>query len=232
MPRPPGGVATLPTHTVDYSEAQDGSDLEVYRYSEAKINFLGSEDEGVSEYKTWGENEDLTEQDWPHVLIDGYHRFYICTRFEIPFDVIKKEFENRDDVIEWIIKNQFGRRNLSDYQRGVLALRMKPMIETRAAQKRIDTQGRPETLRQNSDAVDQPNIRTDEVVSDMANISRDTIRKIEQIKNTAALEVQDLAAAGDVSINLAAQFALLPEEVQQEALVAIAERSEPAQKLN
>ena len=110
----------------------------------------------------------------------------------------------------------------------MLALRLKPIIEARAAQKRIDTQGRPEKLRPNSDAVDQPNIRTDETLAVIADIGKDTIRKIEQLENNAAPEVKELAASGDVSINLAAQFALLPEEVQQEALATIAAQRQAA----
>jgi len=46
--------------------------------------------------------------------------------------VVQIEFAGRSNAIEWVIKNQFGRRNLSDYQRGVLALRMKPIMEERA----------------------------------------------------------------------------------------------------
>ena len=147
----------------------------------------------------------------------------------MPFEVFSKEFEDRDDVIEWIIKNQFGRRNLSDYQRGVLALRLKPIIEARAKEKQKLSEGRGIKGSPNSD--DLKSIRTDEVVADMANISRDTIRKIEQIKDNAALAVKALAASGEVSINLAAQFALLPEKVQQEALSVIAAQHKPAKEI-
>ena len=102
----------------------------------------------------------------------------------MPFEVFSKEFEDRDDVIEWIIKNQFGRRNLSDYQRGVLALRLKPIIEARAKEKQKLSEGRGIKGSPNSD--DLKSIRTDEVVADMANISRDTLRKIEHRQDNAA----------------------------------------------
>lgn len=164
-------------------------------------------------------------EDGHNILIDGHNRYEICTRLGLPFDVVAKEFAGRDDATEWVIKNQFGRRNLSDYQRGVLALRMKPIMEERAKAQ----QGARTDIRQISD--ESKPIRTDEAVSEMASVSRDTIRKIERIEEVAQPEVKALAAAGDVSINLAAQFVALPEEVQQEAIAAIAEHHEPAKEV-
>ena len=68
-------------------------------------------------------------------MIDGHNRFEICTRLDLLFTVVSKDFYCRDDAIVWIINTQFGRRNLSDYQRAVLALRMKSIIEARARAK-------------------------------------------------------------------------------------------------
>lgn len=164
--------------------------------------------------------------DGQNILIDGHNRHEICTRLGSSYEVEWMQFDDRSAVIEWIIKNQFGRRNLSDYQRGVLALRMKPIMEERARAQ----QGERTDIRQKSDECIKP-IRTDEAVSELANVSRDTIRKIERIEEVAQPEVKALAAAGDVSINLASQFVELPQEVQQEAIAAIAEHHEPAKEV-
>lgn len=167
--------------------------------------------------------------DGQNILIDGHNRYEICTRNGIEYGVEEMLFDARSDVIEWIIKNQFGRRNLSDYQRGVLALRMKPIMEERAKANHLANSGDKvsEAARQKSDTPVEK-FRADEAVSELANVSRDTIRKIERIEEAAQPEVKALAAAGDVSINLASQFVELPQEVQQEAIAAIAEHHEPA----
>lgn len=167
-------------------------------------------------------------EDGHNILIDGHNRYEICTRNGIEYGIEEMLFDSRSDVIEWIIKNQFGRRNLSDYQRGVLALRMKPIMEERARAQQKGGQGGV-LLSQKSDEA-KP-IRADEAVSELANVSRDTIRKIERIEEVAQPEVKALAAAGDVSINLASQFTELPQEVQQEAIAAIAEHHEPAKEV-
>lgn len=167
--------------------------------------------------------------DGQNILIDGHNRHEICTRLGSSYEVEWMQFDDRSAVIEWIIKNQFGRRNLSDYQRGVLALRMKPIMEDRARAQQLSTLVQNAAVSQISD--ERKPIRTDEAVSELANVSRDTIRKIERIEEVAQPEVKALAAAGDVSINLASQFVELPQEVQQEAIAAIAEHHEPAKEV-
>jgi ParB family chromosome partitioning protein len=168
---------------------------------------------------------------WGDILVDGHNRHEICTRLDLPFKFAFKEFSSRNDAIEWIINNQFGRRNLNDYQRGVLALRMKPIIEARAkGQQATSTGGLNPQLSPKSDEGVQP-IRTDTAVASLANLGKDTIRKIEHIEKEAAPEVKEWAAAGDVSINLAAQFAALPVQVQQQAIAAISEQEEPAKEV-
>ena len=105
---------------------------------------------------------------------------------------------------------------------------MKPIMEERARAQQQGGQGGI-LLSQKSDEA-KP-IRTDEAVSELANVSRDTIRKIERIEEVAQPEVKALASAGEVSINLASQFTELPQEVQQEAIAAIAEQNEPAKEV-
>ena len=249
--RDPLVLWAMPTHTVDYSEEQDGSDVETFFWDEAEIVPSWDEQNGEESYRQWRAEDgallELFEDEWPCILIDGHNRYEICTRLELPFETVFKDFAGRDDAIEWIINNQFGRRNLSDYQRGVLALRMKPIFEARAKAQQLSTLAQNVTVSPKSDErtpdiftgevqpvapVKAPApIRTDTAVASLANLGKDTIRKIEQIEEVAAPEVKALAAAGDVSINLASQFVSLPEEVQQEAIAAIAEQNEPAKEV-
>ena len=61
-------------------------------------------------------------------LLDGHNRYEICTRLELPFDIEDVRFADRSHAEEWIIRNQFGRRNLSAYVRTQLALRLEKTI--------------------------------------------------------------------------------------------------------
>ena len=86
---------------------------------------------------------------WGDIIVDGHNRFEICSRLGLGFQTVQMEFETRDDATLWIIRNQFGRRNLTDYQRGILALRMKPIVEVRAKAAQVtSTGGREPQLRE------------------------------------------------------------------------------------
>ncbi len=51
-----------------------------------------------------------------NVIIDGHHRFRICTELDVPFGIRYESFENREQVLEWMVKNQLGKRNLNERQ--------------------------------------------------------------------------------------------------------------------
>ena len=78
---------------------------------------------------------------WHGVLIDGHNRYRIAQKHGLPFKTSEMDFESENDAIIWIIKNQFGRRNLSKYDRSVLALRLKPVIAEKAKEKQITHTG-------------------------------------------------------------------------------------------
>lgn len=58
---------------------------------------------------------------WPRdgelILVDGHNRYKIAQKHNIPFKVVEKQFNDLDEVLEWVDFNQLGRRNLIDEQR-------------------------------------------------------------------------------------------------------------------
>lgn len=74
--------------------------------------------------------------DW--ILIDGHNRYEIAQKHNLPYNHRRMEFPDRDAVKQWIILNQFGRRNLSAYDRSILALKLKPVIAEREKQAMIE----------------------------------------------------------------------------------------------
>lgn len=69
---------------------------------------------------------------WGNILIDGHNRYDICTRKNIPFTTVQKEFASREDAILWMIDNQEARRNLTAYARGVLEERRISILQKQA----------------------------------------------------------------------------------------------------
>ncbi|MFL0197626.1 hypothetical protein ACJDU8_18945 [Clostridium sp. WILCCON 0269] len=91
------------------------------------------------------------------------------------------DFENRDEAMEWIIRNQFVRRNLPLYERAKLALKLEPVIAERAKENlKTSTGGKNPRPCQKSD---NPAIDTKKELAQIAGVSHDTIHKVKVIED-------------------------------------------------
>jgi len=122
------------------------------------------------------------------ILLDGHNRKEICDRFGIDYETRDLSLPCRDDAKRWIIKHQFGRRNLTPYQRAMLILAIKPLLAV--------GQGARTDLRQDSDKVD-----TKQTLGKIAGVSHDTIAKAEYLANHADEETKDKLRRGETSIH-------------------------------
>ena len=72
---------------------------------------------------------------WGNILVDGHNRYSICQKHGLPFKTMQNtRFQSMEDIHLWMIDQHLGRRSLSDFQRGVLALRKREIIAERRAQ--------------------------------------------------------------------------------------------------
>jgi DNA modification methylase len=69
---------------------------------------------------------------WNGFIVDGHNRYEIATKWGLEYQTKSKYFKDENAVREWMILNQFGRRNLSNYQRSVLALELESVFSERA----------------------------------------------------------------------------------------------------
>ena len=154
---------------------------------------------------------------WGEVLIDGHNRYEICSKHNIEWRTVQNtSFASLDDVMLWMIDNHLARRSVSDYQRGVLALRKKDIVAARVAQRAAE----PETG-QALDAAKVPQSppwNTREDVAKAARVSSNTISQIERIQKAATPQLVEAVRAGTISINAAANVASLPEAAQNAAV--------------
>lgn len=134
---------------------------------------------------------------WGDILIDGHNRYEICKQYGIPYKTVQMDFDSREDVIQWIILNQFSRRNLPLYERARLALRLKPVIAAKAK----ENQGQRTDISQKS----VKSTDTQKELAKVAGVSHDTIAKVEKIEAQATPEIKTQLQTGEISINQAYQ---------------------------
>lgn len=134
------------------------------------------------------------QDDGNSILIDGHNRFKIIAKHMLHYTERWMQFKDRDEAKAWIIRNQFGRRNLSAYDRSILALKLKPII----AEKGKQNESKGGQGCQISDKVD-----TKKELASIAGVSHDTIHKVEAIENKATDRTKQLVREGKLSINQA-----------------------------
>ena len=75
------------------------------------------------------------------IIVDGHNRYGICKKHDIPYEVQELDFDSREDVIQWMIRAQLGRRNLSSLQKIEIAERFRPLLRKKAKENQIKAGG-------------------------------------------------------------------------------------------
>lgn len=172
---------------------------------------------------------------WGDVLIDGHNRYAICQAHGLAFQTVQATlFKTMDDVHLWMIEQHLGRRSVSDFQRGVLALRRREIIAARRSRPQVPessdmavdgtkaaAQVPPwEDATGASDAASTAPLASRQELAKAARLSSNQVVMIEKIQKQAAPEVVAAVKSGAISLNAAAAVASLPFDEQVAAAVA------------
>jgi polyhydroxyalkanoate synthesis regulator phasin len=133
-----------------------------------------------------------------------------------------------EDVHLWMIDQHLGRRSVSDFQRGVLALRKREILSERKARAAA-----PATAPESAAATPEPAapealaslpppepLSSREAIAKAARLSSSQVVMIEKIQKQAAPELVAAVKSGTISINAAAAVATLPAQEQVAAVAA------------
>lgn len=153
-------------------------------------------------------------------LLDGHHRYDVCTEHGIPYRMVILGFEDKLAAKEWMVNTQKGRRNLTKYQLGQIALKLKPEIEARARAK----ESKRKTTFPKSEKSFLPSVNTTKELADSVGISRDTMNKILQIDAHAPAPIKEALENNGMSINQAYNAVKNLEAVPEEERGAQATR--------
>lgn len=169
---------------------------------------------------------------WGDVLVDGHNRYGICQKHGLPFHTVQNPFfKSMEDVHLWMIDQHLGRRSVSDFQRGVLALRKREILTQRRASladasghqpSQTDVQAASSSA-QSATEISQPEperLHSRNDIAKAARLSSSQVVMIEKIQKQAASELVAAIKSGAISINAAAAVATLPEDEQKAAVMA------------
>lgn len=158
---------------------------------------------------------------WNGILVDGHNRYRIAQEYDIDFVTVEKEFADMNAVKEWMINNQFGRRNLNNYQRSVLALQLEDVFKAKAKENLVLSGGDKKSGTQISANPIIQKVETRQEIAKVANVSHDTISKVKKIEATASPEIKAKVSTGQISINEAFKEIKREEHEQSKTQKAI-----------
>lgn len=139
--------------------------------------------------------------EWHGYIADGHNRYSICQKHNIEPVIGTLAYDTKEEVMEWMLDIQLGRRNLSPIQRIAVAEKYRPIYEKQARENQLSG------LKQNQNTVSQNSSKRTEPIdvraklAKTAGVSTDTYFKGKKIldANNAALKQEVLS--GEKSIN-------------------------------
>ena len=155
-----------------------------------------------------------------NVLLDGHNRLEICKDLGKPYKTKLVTLPDRAAAKEWIIRNQFARRNLSPFQRAELALELEPLIAGKAKERQREG-GKSKLVQNSAQAPDEKKTRA--AVAKAARVSHDTIAKVKLISRKADEKTKEKLRAGALTINSVHRGIVKEERVTEMRRKAAAE---------
>ncbi len=161
------------------------------------------------------------------ILLDGHNRYEICRRLTLPYDVTRLSFASRDDAKAWMIKNQIGRRNLTEFQRIEFAEMWRDATES-AARERQRKAGGDKTGNAPQPDADAPRAsqksgeenRTRMQLAKIAQVSGGAMARGEKLLRDGTDELKSAVREGKISLTAGALLSNLPPENQKEVATA------------
>lgn len=161
---------------------------------------------------------------WGNTLVDGHNRYRICTKHGVPFSTVQKDFTSIDDVKNWMICTQLGRRNVTPEQRDYLIGK----LYKEQKKKHGGTGANQHTIEQSPQSDDSA--KTSERLADQFRVGRATVERAERFAD--ALDTLSKTCGEDIKNRILAReyhvtksdvikMSKLPAPQQQKVMSAV-----------
>lgn len=155
-----------------------------------------------------GFDKNFPIMEWHGFIVDGHNRYSICKKYNIEYVVGTLGYETKDEVMQWMLDIQLGRRNLSPIQRIAVTEKYRPIYEKQAKENQVKagieygnggtklTVNLPQASKKET-----RNPTTDKKLSDIAGVSEKTYRMGAKVLNSNNEDVKKRVLSGETSIS-------------------------------
>lgn len=156
-----------------------------------------------------GFNKNFPIMEWNGFVVDGHNRYKICREHNITDYVVGTlAYETKEEVMEWMLDIQLGRRNLSPIQRIAIAEKYRSLYEKQAKENLRQASGgdrRSENFEQNQGLPNlvkvENRIDTTKKLADVAGVGKETYRMGAKILNSNDEDLKQRVLSGETAIS-------------------------------
>lgn len=150
-----------------------------------------------------GFDKNFPIMEWRGYIVDGHNRYSICQKHNIEYVVGTLAYETKEEVMQWMLDIQLGRRNLSPIQRIAVAEKYRPIYEKQAKENKSLNGGDKKSESQNSSTPISKENKIDvrAKLAKTAGVSTDTYSKGKKILDSDNEELKNEVLSGEKSIN-------------------------------
>ncbi len=159
-------------------------------------------------------------------IVDGHHRHKICEKHNVPYEMAVFSFEDILEAQQWELETQKARRNLTAWELGQIALKLKPALEEKGKAHMSAGGGDQKSEDAKSGLVNSSNpipeaVDTRKQLAQTAGIGEQTMGRIIQIDEHAPAPVKEALNTGELSVNqgynITRELKSLPEDAREQA---------------
>jgi hypothetical protein len=151
-------------------------------------------------------------------LIDGYNRQDICEELGIRFEVEEIEISSRTEAKIWIIRNQRGKRNLTDSQWGMVAVELEALYGQWAKEKESQRKAGKDQKSTFLNLEKSGPIHAAKMAAKDIGVSPQTVSSAKKVVEKGIPELKKIVEDGHVAVSSAAKVASCSDNVQKKVL--------------
>lgn len=146
--------------------------------------------------------------EWHGYIADGHNRYSICRKHDIEPVIGTLAYNTKEEVMEWMLDIQLGRRNLSPIQRIAVAEKYRPIYEKQAKERQSKYYGNqydnrsaiPSNLTEVQTNKKREN-ETNAKLADIAGVKPTTYKMGAKVLNSDNEDIKQRVLSGETSIS-------------------------------
>lgn len=139
--------------------------------------------------------------EWHGYIADGHNRYLICKKHNIDPVIGTLAYDTKEEVMEWMLDIQLGRRNLSPIQRIAVAEKYRPIYEKQAKENSLNNLTQNQSTDKSNLTTRKGNNSTVNKLSSIAGVKPTTYKMGAKVLNSDNDELKQRVLSGETSIS-------------------------------